>query len=248
MKNYKLGASDGDIGEVKEFYFDDQSWTVRYLVADTGGWLSGQRVLISPYALDQANEEERVIPVHLTRTQIEKSPSLATDTPVSRQYELDYHSYYAWPTYWDSPYTGGLGNYFMSGQDAGSGGSLRPEAQDPHLRSTKDVTGHTIQAKDGEIGHVQDFVVDDEKWAIRYLIVDTQNWWPGKQILISTRWIERISWEESKVFINLTREAIRQGPEYTHEALITRDHEAKLHRHHNLDGYWAGELATKSMR
>lgn len=148
---------------------------MRYLVADTGGWLTGRRVLISPHALDAANQEERVIPVHLTRTQIEKSPSLATDRPVSRQYELDYHSYYGWPTYWDSPYTGGLGNYFMSGPDAVATGSLRTEGEDPHLRSTNDVTGRIIQAKDGEIGHLRDFVVDDETWAIRYLIVDTQN-------------------------------------------------------------------------
>ena len=137
LNDYKLGARDGEIGKVKEFYFDDQSWTIRYLVADTGGWLTGRRVLISPHALDRANEEERVIPADLTRTQIEKSPSLGTDRPVSRQYEWDYHSYYGWPTYWDSPYTGGLGTEFTGGQETWSEVSHGTEAEDPHLRSTQ---------------------------------------------------------------------------------------------------------------
>ncbi|MEO8053096.1 MAG: PRC-barrel domain-containing protein, partial [Acidobacteriota bacterium] len=100
LSGYKLAASDGEIGKVKEFYFDDQSWTVRYLVADTGGWLSGRQVLISPYALDPANEGRNVIPVDLTKHQIEKSPSLDSNKPVSRQYELEYYPYYGWPGYW----------------------------------------------------------------------------------------------------------------------------------------------------
>jgi uncharacterized protein YrrD len=248
LTGYKLGARDGEIGKVKEFYFDDQSWTVRYLIADTGGWLSGRQVLISPYALEPANEGSEVIPVDLTKSQIEQSPSLATDRPVSRQYEGDYYSYYGWPGYWGGPYTWGLSAYPTRGGNGWSEASRRAEDEDPHLRSTEDVTGRDIQARDGEIGHVEDFVIDDETWTIRYLIVDTQNWWPGKKVLISTRWIERISWEESKVFINLTREAIRQGPEYTDETLITRDHETKLHRHYNREGYWADELVAKSTR
>ena len=248
LTDYKLGARDGEIGKVKEFYFDDQSWTVRYLIADTGGWLTGRQVLISPYALEPANERSEVIPVDLTKSQIEQSPSLAVDRPVSRQYESDYYSYYCWPGYWGGPYTWGLSAYPTRGRNGWSEASRRAEDEDPHLRSTMDVTGHDIQARDGEIGHVEDFVIDDETWAIRYLIVDTKNWWPGKKVLISTRWIERISWEESKVFINLTREAIRQGPEYTDETLITRDHETKLHRHYNREGYWADELVARSTR
>jgi sporulation protein YlmC with PRC-barrel domain len=119
--------------------------------------------------------------------------------------------------------------------------SSQKEMMTRTLRSTKDVTGRTIQARDGEIGHVSDFVVDDEDWAIRYLIVDTRNWWPGKKVLISTQWIERISWEESKVFINLTREAVKGSPEYTEEALITRDYEEELHRHYLRERYWHTE-------
>ncbi|MDZ4797229.1 MAG: PRC-barrel domain-containing protein [Bryobacteraceae bacterium] len=242
LKGYKLSASDGEIGKVKEFYFDDQSWAVRYLVADTGGWLSGRQVLISPYALDPARTDDKIIPVDLTRKQIENSPSLDADKPVSRQYEMQYYPYYGWPGYWGGPYMWGSAGYPVRGQGGWSETTRHKENDDPHLRSTQDVTGRTIQAQDGVIGDVEDFVVDDETWAIRYLIVDTGNWWPGKKVLISTRWIERISWEESKVFINLTRETIKQGPEYTEEALITRDYETRLHRHCDREGYWAEEL------
>jgi uncharacterized protein YrrD len=248
LNGYKLDARDGEIGKVKEFYFDDQSWTVRYLIADTGGWLSGRTVLISPYALDPASEGSKVIPVDLTKAQIEKSPSLDTHKPVSRQYEYDYYSYYGWPGYWGGNGLWGTSACPVRGRNCWSDASRREKVEDLHLRSTAEVSGSNIQAQDGEIGHVDDFVIDDETWTIRYLIVDTQNWWPGKKVLISTGWIERISWEQSKVFINLTREDIRKGPEYTDRTFITRDHEIKLHQHHNREGYWADQLVAGSRR
>jgi hypothetical protein len=117
--------------------------------------------------------------------------------------------------------------------------SIRGEkAWDPHLRSTADVSGHHIQARDGEIGHVEDFIIDDKTWAIRYLIIDTENWWPGKHVLVSPQWIERVSWIDSKVFVNLSRETIKQSPEYTELSLLTRDYETVLHRHYDRQGYW----------
>ena len=251
FKDFKLRARDGDIGKAKEFYFDDENWTVRYLVADTGGWLNSRRVLISPYALDPANEAERVLPLDLTKKQIEESPSLSTDQPVSRQYEVQYYGYYGWPRYWGGPYTWGPSAYptwrTAGRTEPARKSSGREDKGDPHLRSTQDVAGHHIQAQDGEIGHIQDFVIDDETWTIRYLVVDTSNWWGGKQVLVSTQWIERVSWSESKVFINLLRETIRQSPEYKGESLLTRDYETGLHRHYGRKGYWADE-PTKPMR
>ncbi len=242
LQGFKLGARDGEIGEVAEFYFDDKRWTIRYLVADSGGWLTGRQVLISPYALDPASDDPKVIPVDLTRKQIEDSPSLDSDKPVSRHYEMQYYAYYGWPAYWDGPGMWGNGGYPMRGQAGWSDTTRHIETGDRHLRSTKDVTGHTIQASDGEIGHVDDFVIDDETWAIRYLVVATRNWWPGKKILISTLWIDKISWAESKVFIDLTREQIQRGPEYTETTLLNRDYEDKLHSHYKRDGYWATDL------
>jgi len=165
---------------------------------------------------------------------------LDTDKPVSRQYEIQYYSFYGWPAYFDGPYMWGPSAYPQR-QGRWLVATRHRKTDDLHLRSTKDVTGRTIEARDGEIGHVSDFVVDDEDWAIRYLIADTRNWWPGKKILIATQWIERICWEESKVFINLTREAVKGAPEYTEEALITRDYEEELHHHYLRERYWHAE-------
>ncbi|MGB8215461.1 MAG: PRC-barrel domain-containing protein [Anaerolineales bacterium] len=245
LNGYKLNSRDGEIGKVKEFYFDDHHWTIRYLVADTGDWLTGRQVLISPYALGFVNKEEKYISVDLTKKQIEGSPSLNTDKPVSRQFEDLYYGYYGWPTYWSGSHTWGYHPYIERDPGKWNKPNHAGKGWDPHLRSTHDVSGHTIQATDGEIGHVEDFYVDDDSWAIRYLIVDTRNWWPGKKVLISPKWIERVSWHESKVFVNLTRTAIKESPEYPDEALLSRDYETDLHRHYGRQGYWVDERADK---
>ena len=246
LNGYTLQSLDGEVGKVKEFYFDDQHWTIRYLVADTGNWLTGWQVLISPYALGAVMSDEQRVAINLTKGQIEDSPSLNSDKPVSRQFEEAYYGYYGWPTYWSGAYMWGAYPYIVRDFDKRREASVQPaKAWDPHLRSTHDVSGHHIQAADGEIGHVEDFIIDDETWAIRYLVIDTQNWWPGKKALVSPRWIERVSWNESKVFVNLTRETIKQSPEYTDETPLTRDYEAALHKHYSRQGYWVDEPAAK---
>jgi hypothetical protein len=240
-----LDSLDGEIGKVKEFYFDDRHWTIRYLVADTGDWLTGRQVLISPYALVSIIKEEKHIAIDLTKKQIEDSPSLNSDKPVSRQFESDYYGYYGWPMYWDGPYMWGYDSYIVRDREKWRESTQDKKTWEHHLRSTHDVSGYHIQARDGEIGHVEDFIVDDKTWAIRYLIVGTRNWWPGKRVLVSPQWIERVSWGERKVFVDLSREAIRQSPEYTDESMLTRDYETGLHRHYNRHGYWVDELAVK---
>jgi hypothetical protein len=244
LQGYKLDSLDGEIGKAREFYFDDQHWAVRYLVADTGNWLTGRQVLISPYAVTAVNTEARTLTIDLTKKQIEGSPSLNSDKPVSRQFEEEYYGYYGWPMYWDGPYMWGGEPIIMRDPQKRKHAARGEKAWDPHLRSTHDVTGHDIQALDGEVGHVEDFIIDDESWAIRYLIVNTRNWWTGKKVLISPRWIERVSWSELKVFVNLKRETIKQSPEYVEQSQLTRDYEAGLHRHYNLQGYWLDELAS----
>jgi hypothetical protein len=244
LKGYKLDSLDGEIGKVKEFYFDDRHWTIRYLVADTGHWLTGRQVLISPYALVAIVREEKHIAVELTKKQIEDSPSLNSDKPVSRQFEEAYCAYYCWPMYWGGPYK--WGSYPSIVRDRAKWREFHGEkAWDAHLRSTRAVSGHHLQAVDGEIGHIEDFIIDDETWTIRYLIINTHNWWPGKKVLVSPQWIERVSWIESQVFVNLSRETIRQSPEYTEESPLTRDYETGLHLHYNRLGYWIDEPAAK---
>ena len=241
LTGYTLHSLDGEIGKVKDFFFDDKHWAVRYLVADTGNWLTGRQVLISPHALGAVMREQQQIAIDLTRKQIEDSPSLDSDKPVSRQFEHEYYGYYGWPTYWGGPYMWGSYPYIVRDREQGRDPTKPEKAWDPHLRSTNAVSGHHVHAADGEIGHIEDFIIDDETWAIRYLIIDTRNWWPGKKVVVSLQWIERVNWSESELFVNLRREAIRQSPEYTEEFLLTRDYETQLHRHYNRQGYWVDE-------
>ena len=237
LKGYRMDSLDGEIGKVKEFYFDDHFLTIRYLVADPGK-RSNKQVLISPYALRTVEKEKKSIAINLTKKQIDDSPSLDIDKPVSRQFEVDYYGYYGWPVYWGGSNMWGDYSYIERDREKSYLSSQSKKEWDPHLRSTNAVSGYHVQASDGEIGNVEDFIVDDETWAICYLIVNTRNWWPGKKVLVSPKWIERVSWDDSKVFINLTREAIKQSPEYTEESLLTRDYEIKLHHHYDRPGYW----------
>jgi uncharacterized protein YrrD len=247
LTGYQLDSLDGEIGKVKEFYFDDRHWTIRYLIASTGNWFTGRVALISPYALVAVNKEEKNIAIDLTKQQIKDSPFLDSDKPVSRQFEESYYGYYGYPTYWGGPYSWGAYPYFIHNRerrDREPWREITPAGKgwDHHLRSTHAVTGYYIHATDGEIGHVEDFIIDDETWAIRYVIVNTSNWWAGKKILVSPLWIKDVSWDDKTVFVNLSREAIKQSPEYTEECLLTRDYEIGLHAHYNRKGYWVDEL------
>ena len=221
MYGDKLGASDGEIGHVKDFYFDDQNWAVRYVVADTGSWLPGRLVLISPHAFGSLDQAGKVMRVSLTRKQIEGSPLIESHKPVSRQYEEAYYRYYGWPFYWQ-----GDGLWGMSGfpilelpsnplpTEPGPASHRHSEPADAHLRSTQAVNGYHLQASDGLNGHVCDFMMDAQNWAIRQLVIKTGHRFSGKEVQIPTRVVDRISWEESKVYVNVTKEAIEQSPAY----------------------------------
>ena len=245
LKGYTLDSLDGEIGKVKEFYFDDKYWVIRYLVGDTGKWLTDRIVLISPYALVAVIKEKQHIDINLTKKQIENSPSLNSDKPISRQFEEAYFGYYRWPIYWEGPYIWGSYPYIVHDSKKWKEFAHKEKDWDPHLRSTHDISGYYIHAEDGEIGHLEDFIIDDETWAIRYFFIDTRNWWPGKKVLVSPEWIERISWIDSKVFVNLTLSNIKHSPEYSEESLLTRDYETKLHGHYNRQGYWVNEQVAK---
>ena len=212
----KLAASDGDIGHVKDFYFDDKTWAVRYLVANTGTWLSERQVLLSPHAFGRWDRDEKSLLVNLTRKQIENSPSIESHRPVSRQYEEEYYSYYGWPAYWDGGGMWGIGEYPVVPPPPTKQEIVAHQhhhRDDKHLRSTHAITGYDIQATDGAIGHVRSFMVDDKSWVIRELVVEAGHWYSGKEILISPSKIERIGYDESKVFVNLTKGDIQRTME-----------------------------------
>jgi hypothetical protein len=225
LYGHKLAALDGDIGQVKDFYFDDKTWVIRYVVADTGSWLTGRLVLLSPHAFGRWDKSERVLQVKLHKKQIESSPSIESHQPVSRQYEVQYYNYYGWPAYWNGGAMWGLGGYpvlLPPSRDAMEA-HLHHHRDDKHLQSARSVTGYQIQASDGPMGSVSGFMVDDKSWAIRDLVVEAGHWYSGKEILISPGKIERISYEESKVYVNLTKmdiqrtaenELVRAGPDH----------------------------------
>jgi uncharacterized protein YrrD len=215
LYNSKLIALDGDIGHVKDFYFDDENWVIRYLVADTGSWLMGRLVLLSPHAFGTLSESAKTMEIKLSRKQIQDSPSIELHKPVSRQYEIEYYGYYGWPAYWNGGGMWGVSGYPMPLlKDEVKPYQKYKHRKDKHLRSAQEVSGYDIQSVDGEIGHVSGFMVDDRSWAIRELVVETGRWYSGKEILISPSKVKRIGYEESKVFVSLTKEDIQQTVEH----------------------------------
>jgi hypothetical protein len=251
LKGLVIRATDGEIGTVDQLYFDDQLWAIRYLTVNTGSWLSDRSILISPHSILQTDWKAGRIDVSLTRKQVENAPNIETHRPVSRQHEAEYNGYYGYPYYWDGPYMWGPSYYPMGLPPMTAAEDRREERRqkasaNSHLRSTGAVSGYHIDAKDGEVGHVERFIVDDETWAIRYLEVATKNWWPGKRVLLSPAWVERVSWEESKVFVAVTREAIKTCPEYVDSVPINREYENKLYFHYGRPPYWIEEEKNKS--
>jgi uncharacterized protein YrrD len=235
---YKIHATDGDLGKIEDFYFDDQMWVIRYMVVNTGRWLSGREVLISSSVMGKSNKEAKIFTVDLSTDMVQKSPDTDTKKPVSRQHEAELLAYYQWPIYWrEDLFNQGI--YGMSPLyppvvprvDTEQKESL-PKEEDPHLRSTKEVTGYHIQSLNDEIGHVEDFIVDEDSWSIHYLVIKTQNWLPSKKVLISPKWIKEISWENQKVFVILTSEAIKNSPEYDPSKSISANYEEILHAHY----------------
>lgn len=250
FKGLTIAATDGDIGSVNDLYFDDLSWTIRYLVVDTGTWLPGRQVLISPLSVRRVDDK---ILVDLTRNQVQKSPPVEADKPVNRQQEEAIARYYDQRYYWEGPYRWGLLAYpgmppvptapipaDAMGEEMAARERETPSG-DPTLRSSRDVTGYYIAALDGEIGHVDDFLVEDRAWAIRYLLVATRNWWPGKKVLISPEWIKTVSWADSQVQVDLRRDEIKAAPEYDPSRPFDREYESRLIEHHNRRKYWEWE-------
>ena len=215
LHGYSIKASDGEIGSVANFLFSDADWRIKWLVADTGNWLPGRRVLLHPSLFGEPDAQSRQFAVGLTRQQVEDSPHISTDKPVSRQMEERLYDYYSWDPTWGA-------NFAMSGAMAGamseplyeSGARTGASHGDPYLRSAAEVSGYHIHAKDGDIGHVGDFLVGDEGWTIRYLKVETSNWWMGESVFISPRAIRKIDWSERMATVTLTRAEIKASKPY----------------------------------
>jgi hypothetical protein len=211
-------------------------------VVDTGKWLPGRKVLISPIALGGVDWEGKKLQVKLSRQQVENSPDVVTHKPVSRQYEIALSKYYGYPYYWTGPDVWGpaaLPEVPIEGvlEREGEANEVLPE-EDLHLHSVVEVAGYYIDATDGQIGHVDDFIVEDTTWEIRYLVIDTRNWLVGKKVLIAPGWIHRVNWRDSKVYVNLSRDTIQNSPEYDGSLPVAREYETQLHQHYDQPRYW----------
>jgi uncharacterized protein YrrD len=254
---YKVGALDDHIGSVDDFYFDDQTWTVRYVIVDTGSWLVGRRLLISTEAITDIVSISETLNLNLTKEQVENSPDIDLDRPVSRQHEMALQTYYGWPGYWTvSPMMGmpltGTPLSATAPVGAPGGGAAEDDASttqapaseaaevlaDTHLRSVREVTGYHIHATDGDIGHVQDIFAGENDWIIRYFLVDTRNWWPGKHVLMAKDWVQQIEWSDRSLTVKVTRDQVKDSPEYDPREPVTQDYETTLHNYYLFPGYW----------
>lgn len=240
IMGYVLQAEDGEIGRCKDFLLDDQRWTVRYMVADTGKWLPGRKVLISPVSLGSPDWGARLFPIRLTKKQIEDAPKLQEQAPVHRRYEVEFHAFYGWPFYWAGAHTWGPVAYPAPLYDSQAAEDPIPDA-DPEncfLRSVNELMGYHIEAVDGDIGHIEEFIVDDESWTVRYMVIDTRNWLPGRKVLIPPTWIESADWLERTVAVDLTRGQVERSPEYDPSAPVNREYESKLYDFYGRPHYW----------
>lgn len=251
LQKLELQARDGVLGKVNDFYFEDDRWTLRYLIIETGSWFNSRKVLISADAIAGADWEKSQLSVNLTREQVRGSPGIDTEKPVSREQQADLHAYYAWPAYW-------MGAGYLNGTPASVGGGAlgigmvppmgavppvgavpveilagrtAPDG-DPHLRRGNAVAGCRIEASDGSIGHVEDFLIDDGTWDIRYIVIDTRNWLPGRKVVIFPGWIRDVDWAGSRVSVDLTRERIEAAPAYDPDKVWDAEYAVRLETHY----------------
>jgi hypothetical protein len=239
---YHIQARDHEFGRAKDLLFDDREWIVRYLVLDTGTWLPHRKIIIPPTELGEPDWQKEVFPVDLTKEQVEKSPSIDRDKPVWRQKEAELLDYFGWKPYWFGaapPRSSLQPGYHRGGRDDRPPESREEKAEgDPHLRSVDEITGYHIKATDREIGHVDDFVVDDKTWHIRYIVVDTRNWLPGRKVLVAVDWVTDVDWDQSIVSVNLSSDKIKDGPEYDPTNPVNREQEEVLYDYYGRPVYW----------
>lgn len=234
LQGYSVRATDRKVGTIHDTRFDDESWVVQYFVVDTGNWLPGRKVLISPAAVGHPEWSDGVVPVQLTGKAIEDAPTADLDRPISAEYRQTLGVHHGWPVLW-------------SGTMPGL--TLDPAAPPPkidverlersHLRSTREVAGYRIEATDGEIGHVEDFIAEEGSWAIRYLVVDTKNWLPGRKVLVAPAWVREIDWAGKQVQVDLERERIQNSPPFNPSTPVNREYEVRLYDYYGRPHYWA---------
>lgn len=246
----QVEGQDGRLGLIHDLLFDDNSWAVRYVVINTRTWLPGRKVLLAPLEIKQTDWPGHQIKIDKTRTQIEQSPPLSEHEPVSRQRESDLADYFDWPRLWggadplgpDTPM--GVGADPSSPENEASPTTLAKEPDgDPHLRSCKHILRYELTAEDGQIGDIEDLIVDDREWQIRYLVarVDSVKWITRAHFLIAPDWIRELDWKTRHLSVDLTRDQIESCPEFEPTEPINRRLEERLYDYYGRPRYWDDE-------
>jgi hypothetical protein len=236
LRGFSIKANDGHMGRVHALLFDGVTWAIRYLVVDTGTWLPGRKVLIAAASLGQPHWERKTFPVALTRQQVKGAPDVDVDKPVSRQREIELYAYYDWTPYWGMSFdvVGAVPIPTAAEREA-----IEERAKgDPNLRSTREVMDYRIHANDGQVGHIDDFIVSDDDWVIRYLVVDTRNWLPGRKVLISPAWVHEIRWENREVWVDVARQDVENSPVYDPNEPVNRQYEVEIYDYYGRPKYW----------
>jgi hypothetical protein len=239
IEGFTIVASDGPLGSVDEFFFDDDSWVIRYAVVNTGSWLFGKKVLLPPLLFRCPDWKNYCLPVKLTKEQVRNSPDIDTEKPVSRQQELNLHKFFGWMPYWDSSALGAVPTPIMnSSQSTTESISAPTPEQDSHLRRTKEVFGYRIKTRNGEIGHLNDFLLHEDLRLIRYAAVEIRSLFSIKKVLLSKDWIKSISWNDQTLYLDLDREFVKNSPEFNPANPVDREFEARLHDYYGRSKYW----------
>ncbi len=231
LAGFECDATDGPIGTVEDFYLDGRTWQMRVFVVAAGTWLDGRKVLIPSRSVDDVHGSERRMSAALTRKRVRASPDIDAMEPVSRQHEVERYGYFGYPP--EDPQS--LNAFFAEQAEI-----HRQRGDDLDLRSFRAMLRYHIRATDGDIGHLEGMIVDDETWIIRYLVVNTSDWGFGHSVLVATGWVEDVSWLEATVTIDVDREAIKRAPVYRSDEPIDRAYETRLHEHHAKRAYWQG--------
>jgi uncharacterized protein YrrD len=247
LKGFAIDATDGRIGTVVDFLFDDVSWKVRWLVVECGTWLKGRKVLIHPPAVSYSGLEDEQFEVKLTKSQVESSPSWQEHQPVSQQMQNRLYDHYGWDPTWDGVYPGSVIGAMASPMMAAPYLGLQMNSErrvevsddqggDPHLRSVVEVIGYHVHALDGDIGHVENFMFENDDWRLQYIVVDTSNWWLGKRVLIAMQAIKAVEWSDQHIRLDVSREQVETSPVWDPMVAFNELQKTHLHKHYG----WAG--------
>lgn len=237
LRGYVIDATDGEIGKTEDFLLDAQHWIISYVIVKTGKWLLGRKVLLSPIAFHQPDWASHRFPVDLSQKQVKNSPAFNQEKPISRQYQKELHDYYDWPYYWAMKSSLHPVPIPPVAPDMSDKAARGQKGKTSDLRRMQEVIGYHIQATDDEVGHVEDFIVEDELWMIRYVVIDTKNWGPGKKFLIPPTSIQQIVWDKKKVYLTLSTQQIREGLEYDPSEPVNRQYEVRLYDYYGRPKY-----------